>query len=90
MQLHDRIHLGKEAAVLGSRYIAQTDDDQKVFRILTTCGENLLFEVSDGESYLIASDGTIEELEEYALSLAEDGAEDGGLGAEDGGLGAED
>ncbi|MBX7219116.1 MAG: hypothetical protein K1Y36_04150 [Blastocatellia bacterium] len=71
MQIHDRIPLGKEAGILGSRYVTQTDDDLVSYRMMTTCGATLLFEVRDGEVYLVASEGTEEEIENYAQQLAE-------------------
>lgn len=75
MEIHDRVSLGKEAGILGSRFVAQTDDDRVSYRIMTSCGVNLLFEVVDGEVYLMATEGTIEELEAYALYLAEEAYE---------------
>jgi hypothetical protein len=71
MELLDRIPLGKEAAILGSRYLTQTDDDRVVYRFIESCESSLLFEVVDGEVFLIASDGTFDEFEEYARRLAE-------------------
>lgn len=71
MELIDRIPLGKEAAILGSRYLTQTDDDRVVYRFIESCESSLLFEVVDGEVYLVASDGTFDEFEEYARQLAE-------------------
>jgi hypothetical protein len=72
MELHNRTPLGKEAAILGSRYVTQTDDDRVSYRVISSCGVNLLFEVTDGYAYLVASDGALEELEDYARFLAED------------------
>ncbi len=74
MEIYDRIPLGPEAAILGSRFVAQTDDDRVVYRIISTCGENVLFEVIDDQAFIIAGNATVEELEEYAVGLAEGGA----------------
>ncbi len=51
MELHNRTPLGKEAAILGSRYVTQTDDDRVSYRVISSCGVNLLFEVTDGYAY---------------------------------------
>ncbi len=71
MELIDRIPLGKEASILGSRYVTQTDDDRVVYRFIESCESSLLFEVVDGDVYLVATDGTFDEFEEYARHLAE-------------------
>ncbi len=72
MERHERIHLGKEASILGSRYLTQTDDDRVVYRFIESCESSLLFEIVDGEVYLVASDGGFDEFEEYARFLAEE------------------